>query len=384
MKLMLEISGVILLSLACGSLESDTEQAIVGSCSLNSIEEYTLPLADCYFYISDSIGIDIGDSNYVFGSVSSVTLTTDGNIAVLDLQKTEISLFSTDGEFIRNIGQQGSGPGEYLCPSAFSSRPEGGFVVSDLTGNKLINYNSDYECISEQTGFYRSPPFAFVAIDGMEIIALKAILDESEDRVSVGLTIGRWTMKDPEPSVTYYSSQFLFNPTYFDSQEDNAVLFAASVNGNVFTSGISVDVYSFTSWSRDGEELFTYADEDFQPERKTQEEINAEIERLNRRMGSLGVSVTRTDWDLNPDKYAISGLFVDGMDRLWVERGTTQTPLFDVYDLSGVHLFSAALDAGLRTQSWNTIITQDKFICFDLNPEDYPRVFFGDLPDFNQ
>ena len=154
------ISGVLFLLLACGSPETDTEQAIVASHSVNGIEEYTLPQADCYFFISDSIGIDMGDSNYVFGAVSGVTLTTDGDIAILDMQKILISLFSPDGKFIRYIGQQGSGPGEYQYPAAFSSRPEGGFVVSDLMGNKLINYDSDYEYISEQTGFYRSPPLA--------------------------------------------------------------------------------------------------------------------------------------------------------------------------------------------------------------------------------
>lgn len=384
MKYLLVLSSVLLWVLACGSPESDNEQTAENSHTNSGIEDYVLPIADSYLYISDSIGIDMGDSNYVFGAVSSATLTTDGNIAVLDMQKIVISLFTPNGEFIRNIGRQGSGPGEFLYPAAIASRPEGGFLVSDLMGNKLIDYDSNYEYISEQTGFYPSPPLAFVAIEGMEIIALKSVIDESEDHISMGKAIGRWTMEDPDPSVTYYSSLSRFNPNDMNSSEDNAVLFAASVNGNVFTSQISPDVYSFTSWSRDGEELFTNVDENFQPERRTQEDINAEIEQIDRRMSSQGLSASAIGWNPNPDKFAISSLFVDGMDRLWVSKGTTQTPYFDVYDLSGVYLFSAALDAGLRSQSWNTIIIQDKFICFDRNPEDYPRVFFGDLPGMDQ
>ena len=384
MKLILVLCSALILALACGSPESETEQVIENGQTSSGIENYVLPVADTYLYISDSIGIDMGDSNYVFGAVSSATLTTDGNIAVLDMQKTVISLFTPYGEFIGNIGRKGSGPGEFLYPAAIASRPEGGFVVSDLMGNKLINYDSNYEYISEQTGFYPSPPLAFVAIEGMEIVALKSVVDESEDRISMGKAVGRWTMEDPDPSVTYYSSLSRFDPNDMNSSEDNAVLFAASVNGNVFTSQISPDVYSFTSWSRDGDELFTYIEEDFQPERRTQEDINAEIEQIDRRMSSQGLSASAIGWDPNPDKFAISGLFVDGINRLWVSKGTTRTPYFDVYDLSGLHLFTAALDAGLRSQSWNTIIVQDKFICFDLNPEDYPRVFFGDLPGLDQ
>ncbi len=382
MKLLFMLCSALLLTLACGTSEIETEQVVENSHTSSDIEDYVLPIADTYLYISDSIGIDMGDSNYVFGAVSSATLTTDGNIAVLDMQKIAISLFTPDGEFIGNVGRKGSGPGEFLYPAAIASRPEGGFVVSDLMGNKLINYDNNYEYFSELTGFYRSPPLAFVAIEGMEIIALKSVVDETENRISLGKAIGKWTIEDPEPSVIYYSSLTPFDPENL-SNEDTAVLFAASVSGIVFTSPISPDVYSFISWSREGDELFTHIDEDFQPERRTQEDIDAEIEQIDRRMSSQGLSASAIDWEPNPDEFAIRGLFVDGINRLWVSKGTTQTPYFDVYDISGLHLFSAALDAGLRSHSWNTIIVQDKFICFDLNPEDYPKVFFGDLPGFD-
>lgn len=384
MKLILVFYCVLLFALACGSPESETEQVIENDQTNSGFENYVLPVADTYLYISDSIGIDLGDSNYVFGSISDATLATNGNIVILDMQKPSISIFTPDGMFLRNVSRQGSGPGEFLYPAAIASRPEGGFVISDLMGNKLINYDSNYEYISEQTGFYPAPPLAFVAIEGMEIIALKSVLEESEDQISRGFAVGRWTMEDPNPSVTYYSSLSLFNPDEINSIEDNAVLFAASVNGIVFTSQISPDVSSFTSWSRDGEELFTNVDVNFQPERRTQEDINAEEEQIDRRMSSQGLSASAIGWEPNPDKFAISGLDVDGMDRLWVSKGNTQTPYFDVYDLSGVYLFSAALDAGLRSQGWNTRILQDKFICFDRDPEDYPRVFIGDLPGMDQ
>jgi len=100
MKLILVLSIVLFWMLSCGSTESETEQVIENSHTSSGIEDYVFPIADSYLHISDSIGIDMGDSNYVFGAVSSATLTTDGNIAVLDLQKIVISLFTTDCKFI--------------------------------------------------------------------------------------------------------------------------------------------------------------------------------------------------------------------------------------------------------------------------------------------
>lgn len=362
--------------MACGQPEA--EDTLI-------TENYIPPEADTYLYISDSIGIDFGDSNYVFASISGVTLTTDGNLAVLDFLQTKISLFNLEGEFISYIGRKGSAPGEYLLPAAIAPRPEGGLIVSEGIRYKLISYDSNNEFLSEKSFYNSRPPLAMIPIDGGDIVALKTInlFDENDEQVETGFTVAKWTDASEEPIATYYSRTSPFNLNNISSREKNTVLFAASTSGIVFTSKITPEIYSFTAWAPNGEELYTFVDENFQPQRRTQEEIDLEVERHNQLVQGTVLASEEFDLETNTEEFAIDGLFVDGMDRLWVGKGSSQTPYFDVFDLNGEHLFTAALDAGLRSQYWNTVIMQDKFICYNLNPEDYPKVFFGDLPGFD-
>ena len=74
MKLILVFYCVLFFALACGSPESEIEQVIENDQTSSGVENYVLPVADTYLYISDSIGIDMGDSNYVFGIISDATL----------------------------------------------------------------------------------------------------------------------------------------------------------------------------------------------------------------------------------------------------------------------------------------------------------------------
>ncbi|MCD4847816.1 MAG: 6-bladed beta-propeller, partial [Candidatus Aegiribacteria sp.] len=155
MKKLLTLTFLILM-LACGAQESPSEEVVDEP--ITATEEYVLPDADVYMTITDSIGVELGDSNYVFGSIAGVSLTPESDIAVLDRQKACVSLFSPEGEFIGRIGRKGSGPGEFLLPVGMAFFPDGGLVVSDGMGGKLIYFNSDLEYESDLSGFYPSPP----------------------------------------------------------------------------------------------------------------------------------------------------------------------------------------------------------------------------------
>lgn len=107
-------------------------------------EVRTVPQADVYLTIADSIGIEMGDSNYVFGGIAGVAYTPSGNIAVLDIQKHSVSIFSPEGEFLQSVGRHGSGPGEFLLPAGMAFQPNGALIVSDAMGGKLAFFDENY------------------------------------------------------------------------------------------------------------------------------------------------------------------------------------------------------------------------------------------------
>ncbi len=378
MKKLLTLTFLILL-IACGAQESPSEEVVDEP--ITTSEEYVLPEADVYLTITDSIGVDLGDSNYVFGAIVGVNLTSEGDIAVLDMQKSCISLFTPEGEFIERIGRQGSGPGEFLLPTGMAFFPDGGFVVSDGMSGKLTYFDSDLEYESELAGFFPAPPANISGLEGGAIVGMKPDFLQNEEGMFMGFTIARWEKEQAEPTVIYHSSMSPFDPADMTTMLEDILFFGTAPDGRVFTAPISSEEYIFTVWNSEGEELIVISKDDFERIAKTQEEINIEIEITNNMMIQQGMPPEMANWEPDPYRAAIGGFGVDGQGRLWVRKGTTYTPSFDVYDLDGNLLFTAALDAGERTSTWGVNIEGDKFIAFDADPELYPQVFIGDLPE---
>jgi hypothetical protein len=373
------ILAFLILMLACGAQESSSEEVVDDS--ITATEGYVLPDADVYLTITDSIGVELGDSNYVFGSIAGVNVTPEGDIAVLDRQKNCVSLFSSEGEFIKRVGRHGNGPGEFLLPVGMTFFPDGGLVVSDAMGGKLIYFDSDLEYESDLIGFFPSPPGDISGLESGVIIGIKPDFQQNEEGMLMGFAIARWEKGEVEPAVVYHSSASPFDPSDLSSMQDDILNFGVASGGIVFTASLSTEEYEFTAWSSEGEELFTVTDEDFERVRKTQEEIELEAEIVNNLMMQQGMPESMANWEPDPYRTAIGGLGVDGQGRLWVTKGTSETPSFNVYDLDGNFLFTAALDAGERASTWDVVIEGDRFIAYDADPEFYPQVFIGDLPE---
>lgn len=383
MKFLLLLPLAVLLISGCGTSEPADSDETSETTTDNTIEEaYTLPVADSYLTVTDSIGVELGDSNFVFGVIIEACFTPAGDIAILDGRKANVAMFTPEGEFIRTIGREGSGPGEFLLPTGMAFRPEGGLVVADGMGSKLVYFDENYELISETIAFVPSPPAQLVAIEGMEIIGMKPDFEQSEDGMFMGFTVAKWEMDNSIPTVVYYSQMSPFNPADLSSIANDVAILAASDDGRVFTAQMSTEEYSYTAWTPEGEEIFTFAKEDYEKVDKTQSEIDLEAEIVNARMIAQGMPPSMANWEPDTYRAAISRMAIDDLDRLWVSKGEAGTATFDVFDLDGNLLFTAAIDAGEAAEKWNVIICGESFICFDVNPEDYPRVFYGDLPGF--
>lgn len=71
------------------------------------------------------IGVREGDPSYMFGSVRNVIPDALGRVWVMDSRAYELRLFDRDGTFVRTVGGEGGGPGEFGSnPCAFAG-PDG-------------------------------------------------------------------------------------------------------------------------------------------------------------------------------------------------------------------------------------------------------------------
>lgn len=394
-RLLTVIFGVMLIPSGCGGGNSDEHATADEKGQTHEIAEgddYHLPEADFYMTVSDSIGIESGDGNYVLGLVADVDLLPDGRIAVLDSQSSCVRIYSPECEFLTTLGRRGSGPGEFLSPVAVACFPAGdesqepdsvqpGLVVADAMGAKLVYFDRNLEYMMDVQPFIPSPPVRIMAVNTGEIVGMKPEHEQREEGMFMGTAIARWPFGSVEPTTVYFENLSLFNPSDLSSmQEDNSLSFAVSPDGIVLTAPVATDIYTFSALTPGGEEIFTIVDDSFERASKTQEEIDIETEVVNNNMRQLGMDPNFINWEPNPYRPSISGLAIDGHDRIWVTKGTIRSGTFDVYDLDGNFLYTVAMDAGERAENWVVEIKDDQFLAYEENPENFPQVFIGDLP----
>lgn len=51
---------------------------------------------------------------YIFSKILDIKIDSKNNIYVSDKLKPQLSIYDTNGKFLRNIGARGKGPGEFL------------------------------------------------------------------------------------------------------------------------------------------------------------------------------------------------------------------------------------------------------------------------------
>jgi hypothetical protein len=116
---------LILLGLACShSEQNETEQndqALWGK-RLDLKEEFR-------------IGSGTESEEYMFGNIKFIRTSENGNFLVADQDNMQVRLYNKKGEYIKNLGGVGGGPGEYRNIGGVSSYINGGWALWD---NRLL------------------------------------------------------------------------------------------------------------------------------------------------------------------------------------------------------------------------------------------------------
>ena len=84
-----------------------------------------------------SIGELDGPEEYLFGSISSITVDGSGRVFVLDGQAGDIRVFDSEGTYIETVARRGEGPGELSNPSSVAVLPDGR-VLAHEAGEMLV------------------------------------------------------------------------------------------------------------------------------------------------------------------------------------------------------------------------------------------------------
>lgn len=333
--------------------------------------------------ISDSIGVELGDSNYVFGDIQTLAHGPDGRIYALDRSTCCVKVYSPEGEFVRNVSRQGSGPGELINPLAMAVVGDGRIFVCSPWNGGMHAFSPEGEWEGLVTEFTNNPPMIMRGTDGNAYVAFRIQVLPEGDELICTTFIGRYE-EGEEPTIRYWEDEFPFDPmdlTALLKRSFFGNVFAVDTEGRVFISPLTSEEYLVEGFTADGEKFLEISAES-ELVAKTEEQIREEkfwVETLLERMGAQGVVL-----EFNPDPYrnTISDLEVDSDGRIWVRRGTADTPVFDVYDMDGQILFTAHVpgitDEG---QFWDFVIDEYAIMAYSLNPDLYQQIYILELPE---
>ena len=376
MKLFYLLLPVFLLA-ACGPGETDVsaENAETDS-GIADVQMRSL-------VIVDSIGVELGDPNYVFGSIEAVDHTFSGNILVLDRPACSVVEFTPQGEFVQRMGRSGSGPGEFLNPLAMSRLSDGRIAIIDINNGGLFTYFASGEYESKTDVQYNEPIlFLTPSVDNTFIGTFNSF-DFVDEELLITASVARFELDSSEPLAVYWQNSFawdfqdltsLIKDSYF------AQTWVSDRNGNVFVAPRSPEEYTVNGFTAQGEPT-VIIQLDIEAVRKTEGEIAEEAYFWNRRAESMGANGP-FNYEPDENRWMVHSLGIDAEDRLWVRRGTEETPTFDVFDLDGNYLFKVELAGvgGPRGLFWEIRIDEFGILAYSLDPEDgYQKLYILEL-----
>ncbi len=259
-----QISGILLLSLLIASCNS--EAPVEANAESAAIQNYQLAITDSY-------GVETGDSLEMIGRIDAFSFHPDGSILVLD--QAAMCIRKVNNGNVQLIGREGSGPGEFLLPISMCALGNGTILVGDESRREVMEFDSagDYTGILFSTDMY-APKKMFPA--GSSSFTGKLYEIEFADNQAIfTMNFGLFD-STPEPVVTYLSRQWTLPDP--EAYADIFIMDCMGSPDGTFYSVWDNTEYSISVYSPDGEQSGTISCPDVSRLPKTEHEIADEIE----------------------------------------------------------------------------------------------------------
>ncbi len=298
------------------------------------------------------IGGDTDDEDQIFGLISKVLTGPKGDLYALDSQLSEIKVFSPEGEYLRTIGREGEGPGEFRGAQDMFFLPNGNIAVLQVFPGRLVVLKPDGEPADDHSlpsadegGFvllYRGGGTVgdnLVLSIGINHFA-DGVFDQKRQIVAIddAGTIQK-TLYSENRSLTM--STPIFNESEWTSFD------------RVWTVGTNGLAYIPTEWNKyqievcDGSGAVRYIERAYEPRKRT----SGEKDRWQKIYDEFTKrQVPGSSWKLEETDQDIGQIFPRKDGSLWVlsSRGRLDAPegsigVFDVFDAKGHYVRQVTL-----------------------------------------
>jgi hypothetical protein len=283
------------------------------------------------------------DEDVIFGIVTQIAGDSEGNVYLLDTQLNEVMVFTSGGEYLRSIGREGEGPGEFRRPSGLFFTPDGNVAVLQSLPGRVILMTKDGDPIGNHP-VPEGPDGGMMMFFQGDRSGDNLILDtRSFARREGGMDITRELVRvdaqgDIVGSLHKKTDKRDFASMSFDEKEMSALFWRCGPDGRVYVSD-DFDAYRILVYNPAGA-VERVIERDYPHRKRSAEEMeeNKPQIRFRGRGGHNQAPETKaseTDRD-------ILALFPRADGTLWVvssrggfDAGDGAIATFDVFDAAG-------------------------------------------------
>ncbi len=363
MKIIVCLAIAVILSIACGN--GDTSSTV-------EIEENTNQGMDT-LVITDSIGVLMGDSCYMIGSIVAAEALPDGNVILFDRSTGLISIFDENSEFVSSFGGLGEAPGEFSLPGAMTVLNDGRVAVFDWMGREVCFFSTEGEYLGCRPNLFFEMPLKMMKAGDSSFVIYSCPTRQIAETFKMGYEVNIWEGMSEEPRATPFSHLFDFGTEEYDFRPGYLAL-AAGSNGMIYLHRMNSEDYLIEVFNLDGQPVDSISSE---PVLIPCDEVD--------RYTHIPIASFMVQ-DENGEGQQISGelieyapqvenLGIDSLGNLWAQRGTSESLLWDVFSPDGNIIKQVILNEFPDSAMIHVEINEHGIVAWDLYPEDYPRLY---------
>jgi hypothetical protein len=352
----------LFLVLACGKPADSEEEPAVASVQTDSVTAV------------DSIGVMMGDNNYVLGAIADFTTLPGGCPAILDRVKGTVSVFDSTGTFLYSFGGFGEGPGEFQYPFCMTRLSSGILIVAEMMGY-VTALDADGQYLAKwQVEGMGGLPLECIPFDDSTFVCYYFAMKLDETGFAVNYSLKRYHALTGEVITDYFdwsgepNPATDFTPAYIVAAGDgNGLLFVSMVNNPVWM----VEVYGESPEPLDSILAFTGRERLAVPDSSMVPGV------LSVRYAfSDGENETQMEMVNIPEEHPfISGLGVDGEGNIWCRRGGLPGDIWDVVSPEGEALREVMVTLPDSAYFIDMDVSPHGILAFDMFTEDYHRLY---------
>jgi len=284
------------------------------------------------------------EDEFILGIITQIQIDNNGNVYLLDYQLNDIKVLSPSGGFLRSIGREGEGPGEFRRASGMFITPGGNIAVVQAMPGKIILLTPE----GEPAGNMNVPQaedrgmqmFASGSIAGDHIVL--AVQRFKRGEASFDVISSLIGINDKGESIAEYVKQQRSRDMakmVFDEKTSSisSLVWTAFGDGRVAASD-DFDAFKIKVWAPNGE-IEKIIEENYTHRQRSPEEIElfkprVRIRSSNRQI-KTEVHASKTDRD-------IVRIFPMGDGGFWVlsskgafDAQSTEIGAFDIFSKDG-------------------------------------------------